>query len=61
MSRTAHELRQLAKDIEDVCQESLCMSLAYPIVAHCAEHLRLLAGFHEQQQRDAALQAQLKT
>ena len=43
----AKELRELASTLEQACQQAPCMSVAYPIVHDCADHLRLMAGWHE--------------
>jgi hypothetical protein len=45
---TSSELRDLARAIEKLCNESPCVSLAGGIVNHCTNYLQLLAGFHEQ-------------
>jgi len=43
----AKELRDLADDLMDVCNESVVTSVAGPVVHHCVDHLRLLASWHE--------------
>lgn len=46
-ARLGQEIRQLARDLRDLCCASACMSATYSIVDHCASHLELLASRYE--------------
>jgi hypothetical protein len=45
---TATELRALALKLADVCRESHCHSIAWPIIVIACEHLTAIARIHEQ-------------
>jgi hypothetical protein len=45
--KTATELRELAKAIEQVCLESPCVGPAMSIVRNCVDHLNCVARIHE--------------
>lgn len=45
--KSGAELRELARQIEKLCEASPCMSVAYPIVSNAVEHLCAIARIHE--------------
>lgn len=47
MSSTADALRKLARDIDDACYNSACMSVAAPIIKNATSHLCAVARIHE--------------
>lgn len=46
-STVAPELRELAKQIESLCQQAPCMSVAWEIIRPATNHLYLLARLYE--------------
>jgi hypothetical protein len=48
----ASQLRQLSEEIRKLAERSPVYSVAGPITSHCADHLELLAGWHESIMRE---------
>lgn len=47
MSNLGREMRELARQIEDLARASPCYSAAWSIVSNCADHLTAVAAYHE--------------
>jgi len=51
-SSVATELRELSDTIRAACAGSPCLSVAWPVVQNCIDHLRALAAIHEMSVRE---------
>jgi hypothetical protein len=45
--KTSTELRLLARGIENLCRESHCHSIAWPVIRIACDHLTAIAKIHE--------------
>jgi hypothetical protein len=59
-SSVAKELRTLASEIEKICKEAPCVSVAFPVVRNCVDHLTALAAVYEKTMQLAELEREQK-
>lgn len=52
---TAHQLRELAREIERACHDSPCVGIAAPIISNAVDHLCAIARIHELNEEQNAI------